>query len=278
MMRSALPLILALLGAPWVPAQDKPAPGNVRDAQRTERAQQLQVAVARLTKLAEKYSGLEFVEPPVVEAKTHREWRELIEEEILPGGDKSEVIKLTMTLVGLYLPHPPRVVLSPIVVGPLLAARPKEETRLLFERRVHTEGTIVHELVHALQDQHYKLPTLLDATEDDEEILLYKGLMEGHAVFVEARVAQLEWKFQDFIDRSSYRSFGADPSYYFGHRYFSHVFREHGMKGVHERLANPPTYQQFSELAAKPLPEAPAKPDGEGKDKPGPPRDGSRPK
>jgi len=257
-------LLLTLLACTWAVAQDERPTRENRTAQREP---QLQQVVRRLSQLAEQYSDLKFIEPPVVEAKTHAEWRALIKEEILPDGKASDIMKLTMSLVGVYLPHPPRVVLSPLTVGPLLAPKPKEESRLAFERRVHHEGTIVHELVHALQDQHYKLPTRLHATEDEEETLLFQGLMEGHAVFVEERVATLAWKFEDFMDRGAYRSLGADPTYHFGHRYFRHVFREHGMQGVHDRLANPPDYDAFLELAARPLPAAPPKEKAKHKDK-----------
>ena len=263
MPNSLLPFLLAGIASVTALAQDdKPS----REARAKERAQKLEQATARLARLAEKYSQLSFLEPPVVEAKTHAEWRRMVEEEFLPDGSVRDVMELAMTLVGVYLPDPPRVVLSPVVVGPMIAKPRKEESRMAFERRVQNEATIVHELVHALQDQHYRLPRLLHAAEDDEEILLYKGLIEGHAVFVEERVAETEWKFEDFMDRGPYRSLGSDPSYHYGHRYFNHVFREHGMKGVLDKLANPPTYQAFLELASKPLPELPPK--EEGGDKP----------
>ena len=254
-MRNSLPLLLALLGSASVPAQDEPSPSKAKAEQRAKRDQQLQPIVKRLARSAEKYSELEFLKPPVVEAATHAEWRQLLKKEFLPDGDTREVLELAMTLVGVYLPEPPRVVLSPVTLGPLLAPKREGESRLASERRMQHEATIVHELVHALQGQHSKLATRLDAAEDPEEIQLIKGLMEGHAVFVEERFAELEWKFEDFMDRGPYRVQGADPSYNFGHRYFTHVFREHGMKGVHDQLVNPPTYQEFVELGSKSLPE-----------------------
>ena len=88
MPNSLLPFILTGIASVTALAQDgKPS----REARAKERAEKLEQATTRLARLAEKYSQLSFLEPPVVEAKTHAEWRRMVEEEFLPGniGDRN---------------------------------------------------------------------------------------------------------------------------------------------------------------------------------------------
>ena len=227
--------------------------------------------IKELSDLAERYSELEFLTPPVVHTATPKEWREMIKQELLPDGNPAELWQTSITLLGVYLHDPPRVVLSPTTVGPLLATAKEGETSLARERRLHHKATVVHELVHALQDQHYKLPTKLYETDDEDidQLALIKGLVEGHAVFVEERVATMEWKLEDYMDRI-YRNLGVDPNYHFGHRYFWHVHQADGMSGVLAQLANPPTHDAFLKLANKRIPAEAA--ETLGKPPPAPPK------
>jgi hypothetical protein len=72
------------------------------------------------------------------------------------------------------------------------------------ELDVHTQVTLVHELTHALQHQHYDLATILEETEEGSELAV-RGLIEGDATNVEsAFVATRSQAEQDeYFDRES---------------------------------------------------------------------------
>jgi hypothetical protein len=53
------------------------------------------------------------------------------------------------------------------------------------ELTVGTEVTVVHELTHALQDQHFDLEGLFDEELDDSSATAYRALIEGDALRVE---------------------------------------------------------------------------------------------
>lgn len=256
--------VLAALAA-CLPAQEdsaRPAPVDTK-------AVRLQATVDEMVALVEKHAGLAFERPPRVRATKHAEWRELVRQH-LELESVRDVIEASLATLGLYLPDTDEIVLSPLVMGALLVELDADAPRHRREGIAHQKATIAHEIVHALQQQHWQLPARLQAVDDadEDEIRRLRFVIEGHAALVEERIAEQELGLDDFMMSGPYAGIGVDPTYVTGHRYFLHLWRTGGMAAVHAKLAEPPTLEELLELAAKPLPEAP-------REKPAAPAEGS---
>ena len=237
-------------------------PASAQSEAKRARAARLEAAVEEMAAIVEKHAQLKFRERPKVRAATHKEWRALVQEEMeLETG--REVFEASVSTLGLYLPEQREVVLSPLVVAPLIKELPEDAPRHTREAVMHQKATVAHELVHALQEQHFGLPSKLRAAEEVEDILRYKWLIEGHAVLVEERIAEGALGLEDFMLKGPYGGLavGVDPSYVQGRKYFLHLLRTGGMKAVRASLEQPPTFAQMKELTKKPLPPAPAAPE-----------------
>lgn len=257
---AALGLAVAAAGQ-----QDSQEPRQDRRAQaRQARDRALQAAVDRLVVLVEKHAGLAFVRPPRVRAATHKEWREIVAEafELESPGD---IVTTSIQTLGLYRPETDDVVLSPLVVAPLVRELGDDPPRHLLLAVAHQRATVVHELVHALQQQHFGLPGRLEASDDDDETLALKYVVEGHAVLIEERIAEREFGLEDYMLTGSYGGFSTNFSYTTGRRYFLHRLRTGGMEAVLQSLREPPTFDELVELANQELP-----PEREAKDRPVP--------
>lgn len=228
------------------------------------REQRLQQVVGDMVALVEKHSGLKFEKRPVVRAATHAEWRAIVARELEPK-DGRELFELSVGTFGLYLAASDEIVLSPLVVAPLVKTLADDAPRHLREAVAHQKATIAHEIVHALQQVHFGLPKKLDAAEEPQEVLGLKFLIEGHAVLIEELIAEHELGLEDFMARGPYSALGTDQCYLTGRRYMLYVLRTEGMKGVLERLAEPPLWESMLEIAKRPLPAAPAEPASQGK-------------
>jgi hypothetical protein len=251
-MRRHVELLCVLALALHAVAQDRSA------ASATEQEQRLQQVVDEMIVLVEKHSGLAFGRRPKVRAVKAKEWREIIKRE----GQlekKGDVIQASVLMQGLYLAATDEVVLSPLVVGPLVQVIDEDSPRHVREAVAHHKLTVAHELVHALQEQHFTLPSRLAKTDDKDvvEIMRLKTLVEGHAVVVEELIAEHELGIEDYMMRGPYSSMDTEPSYRTGRRYFLHLLRTGGMKAVRESLAKPPTWVELLELANKKLPPEP---------------------
>ncbi|MFK7740984.1 MAG: hypothetical protein AB8H80_11740 [Planctomycetota bacterium] len=260
MKRMLMSASLALLAVPTDGLAQQEAPTKQAAPKAETRAQvrerRLQAAVDEMVVLVEKYAELKFEKRPTVRAATHAQWRELIKKEMEPDGAR-ELMELTFGTLGLYLAEVDEVVLSPLVVAPLVKPMRKDPPRHVRLAVAQQKATVVHELVHALQQARFGLPASLQAVDDEDvdEILRHRFLVEGHAVFVEERIAEQELGLKDFWIKGAY-GLWADPAYVTGRRFFLHVFHAEGMAGVHERLKRPPSLKQIVGLAKRKLPEA----------------------
>ncbi len=223
----------------------------------SKREQRLQKTVDEMIALVEKHSGLEFKKRPTVRATKHKEWRGLVQRE-LEIEDGLELFQMSVSTMGLYVVATDEIVLSPIVVGQLTKDLGVDPPRHVRTAIAHQKATIAHEIVHALQELHYGLPSRLKAAEDPEQVLRYKFVIEGHAVLIEERIAERELGLEDFMVKGPYSApIGGNLSYVTGWRYFRQVLHQSGRKGVHEKLKDPPTYDELVELARRPLPRTP---------------------
>ncbi|HEX6812708.1 MAG TPA: hypothetical protein VF384_13860 [Planctomycetota bacterium] len=252
-MRRHIALLCGLTLALHAVAQD----GSTAKPPATEQEQRLQKAVDEMIVSVEKHSGLAFARRPKVRAVKAREWREIVKREFHLEKER-DVFEASVAMLGMYLAASDEVVLSPLVVGPLVQVVADDAPRHVREAVAHQKATIAHELVHALQEQHFALPSRLAKVDDKdaEEILRIKALIEGHAVVVEELIAEQELGLEDFMQRGPY-GLGTETSYVTGRRYFLHLLRSGGMKAVREALAKPPTWAALLELANKELPPEP---------------------
>lgn len=257
-MRSLLtPLLFCVL----VPAVGAPAQQDApKSKPKSKRELRLQKAVDEMVGKVEKCAQLEFETPPKVRAAKHKEWRELVKREFEIEGGR-ELFETSLSTLGLYLAKTKEIVLSPLVVAPLIKELDEDAPRHTRIAVAHQKATVAHEIVHALQEVHFGLPSKLEAAEEVDDILRYKWLIEGHAVLVEELIAEQELGLEDFMQTGPYGglAIGLDPSYVKGRNYFVHILRTEGMKGVHGKLEKPPTFEQIRELAKKPLPPKPEK-------------------
>jgi hypothetical protein len=135
----------------------------------------------------EKSTGLEFKTPPQFELQPRDSVRAFLERrfnEELPEAELSGMERSYKTVrVAAGVDEPPA-----------LHARPADRAgcRLLRpagEEAVHRRGgdeavtdiTISHELVHALQDQHFNLDSLTRARDDNDRLTTGQSVMEGQA-------------------------------------------------------------------------------------------------
>lgn len=251
------PMRAFLLGlclvAAIAPAQDQERVRSTKPTAAASREQRLQQVVGDMVALVEKHSGLKFEKPPSVRAATHAEWRAIVQRQFEPENGL-ELFDLSVGSLGFYMVATDEVVLSPLVVEPLVKPLADDAPRHVRDAVAHQQATIAHEIVHALQQVHFGLPKQLDAAKDPQEIRRLKFLIEGHAVLIEELIAERELGLEGFMEKMRY----ADQCYRTGRRYFLHVLRSEGMRGVIAKLTEPPELAAMLEIAQRPLPPEPA--------------------
>jgi hypothetical protein len=132
---------------------------------------------------------------------------------------------------------------------------PNDEIRIVSdspESLTINNATLVHELVHALQDQHYNLsdPTYAPPTQDGD--LATSGLIEGTANYVEAQYSQrcgAAWSCVETPAGERSRG-GSGPNlgilltllqpYSDGPVYVDDLYRREGWEGIDEAYRSPP--------------------------------------
>ena len=158
---------------------------------RTERAARLDpgtaAVIAELQAFVESTRGLRFLEPVDVAVVDDAAFRRF-----LSGGEPTEqpdveVAKGVLRALGLLDPGDDRGV-SGELDADTVAGFYDTETKELVVRGTRltpfVRQVLVHELVHALDDQHFDLdPTFVD----DEAAFAFEALVEGDAVAVESR-------------------------------------------------------------------------------------------
>ncbi len=140
-----------------------------------------------------------------------------------------------------------------------------------FDDRVRVRGTeltvglkvtIVHELTHALQDQHFDLEALFDPELDDEAATAYRALVEGDALRVEdGFVAQeltadeqsdYDAEFADELDASNvatqdvpaFVNAVVSAPYALGRPFTLLLLNEGGNEAVNDAFDEPPTTEE----------------------------------
>ncbi|MEZ5169257.1 MAG: hypothetical protein R3A49_00745 [Acidimicrobiia bacterium] len=134
--------------------------------------------------------GLAFREPVDVEfiadddeyLAAFRETNDITDEDVTDARDVADVLAVLGLVGDDYDPEEA----ADRIVGEGTAGFYDPTTQRLFvkgdEITPYVAGTVVHEMVHALQDQHFDLEERLD---DEDTGIAYRGLVEGDAVAVE---------------------------------------------------------------------------------------------
>ncbi len=143
--------------------------------------------------------------------------------------NKSETY--TKTSPALYLYPLDKLVLIPSNFDKLAKESKFEEKELL-------KATIIHELVHAIDDQKYNLTSKISRIESPDKRLAYRALQEGHAVFITNKVlnkhninASLS-EVRGKIFESNVNKESIDFLYNEGGNFVEYLYKKEGVKGI----------------------------------------------
>jgi hypothetical protein len=184
-------LIAALLAATaMAPAV---AVAGEHDARRRKPPKAWDEQILPLVDAVENLRGLHFEHPVPVEFLGNREFEnELEADPQLTKQEREDLKRSTGTLRALSLfdgdPDELLEAVATVDAAGTLAFYDSEEERIVVrggDLDVETEVTVVHELVHTLQDQHFDLDALLDDAESAAAETALTSLVEGDAVRIE---------------------------------------------------------------------------------------------
>ena len=166
------------------------------EAQQPVTQAELEEAAARLLPIVEQRSGLRAVDTPRVAIRSLATLERYLTEQLerdLPA-ERAEALTAVYARLGLV---PDTLQLVPLLKALLLEQivgyyDPAVDTLFVVDR-VHKDSVelvLVHELVHALQDQHTNMDSLLRALEiENDRSTAARSAVEGHATF-----AMTEWQ------------------------------------------------------------------------------------
>jgi len=174
------------------------------EAQQPVTQAELEDAAARLLPIVEERSGLRALDTPRVairsRATLERYLTEQLEKDLPPA--RAEALTAVYARLGLV---PDTLQLVPLLKALLLEQivgyyDPAADTLFVVDRvqKDSVELVLVHELVHALQDQHTDMDSLLRAVENENDrSTAARAAVEGHATF-----AMTEWQLGEMMGTS----------------------------------------------------------------------------
>lgn len=154
----------------------------------------LQTELEDLIAVTEETRGLEFIDPPAINVVSPEELERLVLEDIEESTEDVEVDEALYELLGLVEPGTSLIDLYSGVLGEQVAGFYDSETEeMVVPLRSETfsaleRSTIVHELTHALTDQHFGFGETYENLFDEErydEAAALQSLIEGDAVLTE---------------------------------------------------------------------------------------------
>lgn len=158
--------------------------------------EELQTELEGLIAVAEEVRGLEFIDPPNINVVTTDELARLVREDVEESLEDVDVDEALYDLLGLVEPDTSLTDLYSSVLGEQVAGFYDPDTKqLVVPMREDTfspleRTTIVHELTHALTDQHFDFGSHYEKLFDEDrfdEAAAYQALIEGDAVASELR-------------------------------------------------------------------------------------------
>jgi hypothetical protein len=256
----ALVAVIAVVAFTVVAGSHKASPNQVTSTGpevTTSQAQIAQAAVEALSQYVERARGLKFLHP--VKATLYSDADFNAHLKALGSGrvDGVDVAARVATLEALGM-LPPNFDINKDQVsdtsGVLGYYDPftKELAIRGSDISVYTSKTIVHELTHALQDQHFDLRRLLGSPNADMD-LAYRSLFEGDARRIEEGwVSTLSLEEQDLLERQARQNGDEEfPAgyllgftnfpYVVGSRFDNSLIAAGGQSLLDAAFANPPT-------------------------------------
>lgn len=223
----------------------------------------LQAELEALIAVTEEIRGLEFLEPPKINVVSPDELARLVREDIAENTEDIHVDQALYELLGLVDEDTQLLDLYTDVLGEQVAGFYDTETEELVvplrsdEFGALEKSTIVHELTHALTDQHFGFGTYYETLIDEErfdEAIAYQAVIEGDAVLTELtylRDLPVEQQ-REVIEQS----LGIDSSaldsaprflqeslifpYVEGQTFMDRLFRLEGQTGIDAAYSSPP--------------------------------------
>jgi hypothetical protein len=243
--------------------------------------EELDVAVAELSRFVERERGLTFKQPVPVTLLDDAAFRARLAED--EETDTEELATTTKVLRALKLLEDDvdlEKATESLLGDAVLGFYDPEKNEMVVRGAALTPGvrsTLVHELTHALQDQWFELDRDDLDDRDDEAATAFEALVEGDAMRVEAAYAKTlpSDVAEDATDETSGIDFGDVPRvllqaiafpYEFGPRFVEELVEAGGNARVDEafrrlpetseQIIHPPTYLQGDGLAVVPEPAA----------------------
>jgi hypothetical protein len=151
--------------------------------------------IAELARITEDIRGLDFLDEPNVVILSEAELAERVREDFLSELEPGEVewTAAWMDLMGLLDADQQSLLdIYLDLIGEQVIGLYVPDTRELLVRGDAEElsplsrATVVHELIHALTDQHFDIDARLDALDEEErydEVSAYLSLLEGEATY-----------------------------------------------------------------------------------------------
>ena len=148
-----------------------------------------QKKVAEAVPKIEEAIGLSFRTPPVIEVRSREQVREFLEKQLTDSLARAQVTGQERALKRLGL-MPDTMSLERLLLDVLeeqVGGYYDPRTKVLYiventpEEQVGL--TISHELIHALQDQHLNLDSIMRATGDDDRTAAAQAVLEGQATY-----------------------------------------------------------------------------------------------
>jgi hypothetical protein len=224
---------------------------------------ELQAELEGLISVTEEIRGLEFLEPPKINVVSPEELARLVRQDIAENTEDIDVDQALYELLGLLDESTQLLDLYTAVLGEQVAGFYDTETKEMVvplrsdEFGALERSTIVHELVHALTDQHFDFGAYYEMLIDEErfdEATAYQAVIEGDAVLTELtylRDLPVEQQ-REVIEQS----LGIDSSaldsaprflqeslifpYVEGQTFMDRLFRLKGQTGIDAAYSSPP--------------------------------------
>jgi hypothetical protein len=220
----------------------------------------IEAFIPEAERFVEQHRGLKFTAPVQVTLLDDEAFKKrLLADE---DTDKAEIDKATKVLraLGLIQGNPDIAKAEDALLGEAVAGFYDPKTKALVVRGVaptpYVRGVLVHELTHAVQDQHFGINRPELDKSDDERGDAFSAVVEGDAVRIENEYRQslsaAEQKQADTEENS--QAAGIDPSaipqvliellvfpYEFGPSFTQAVVAARGQAGLDDAFAHPPT-------------------------------------
>lgn len=224
---------------------------------------QTEETIQKLVQFVETERGLKFIESPIVHFLPDAEFQEKLKStEENPETQKRELAETADVLKSLELLDK-NTELEPLLdtlLDSSVLGFYDPQTKELYVRgtelTVYVKATIIHELVHALDDQDYNLSRPdLDAA-DDERSFAFSALVEGNARYIEGlykeamtqeELSDYSRQERDFASNIDYTQFPEillnllSAPYALGEPFVEEIIETEGYEKINTAFTEPPT-------------------------------------